>query len=229
MGWARAIDGALRSLARVWRFRTTPRRRPRHKPPSRRRLLFEMLEPRLLLSASPTSVASVTGGVLVANLTEGADSVVFENIGGDADVGYSISVALGSYDAETYTAVRSILADGLGGNDKFLLVGLPSDLPLTLSGGAGDDTYSFAQGTGGTGTLTDASGTGTPDFTRMSTGGTVDLSSGAAQTVAPGLTLQLSTPSAFENLSGGRGDDLLTGNARHNVLLRGTGERGPTG
>ena len=77
MGWARAIDGALRSLARVWRFRTTPRRRPKHKPPSRRRLLFEMLEPRLLLSASPAAVASVNDGVLVANLTEGADSVVF--------------------------------------------------------------------------------------------------------------------------------------------------------
>ncbi len=229
MGWARAIDGALRSLARVWRFRTTPRRRPRHKPPSRRRLLFEMLEPRLLLSASPTSVASVTGGVLVANLTEGADSVVFEKIGGDADVGYSINVALGSYDAETYTAVRSIIADGLGGNDKFLLVGLPSDLPVTLSGGAGDDTYSFAQGTGGTVTLTDASGTDTLDFTGMSTGVTVDLSSGAAQTVAPGLTLQLSTPSAFENLSGGRGDDVLTGNAGNNVIIGGPGSDVLTG
>src|SRR5438552_8691039 len=153
MSWARAIDGALRSLARVWRFRTTPRRRPKHKPPSRRRLLFEMLEPRLLLSASPAAVASVNDGVLVANLTEGADSIVFDKVGGDADVGYSISVALGSYDAETYTTIRSIIAYGLGGNDKFLLVGLPADLSVTLRGGSGDDTYSFAQGTGGVVTL----------------------------------------------------------------------------
>src|SRR5438552_14970582 len=137
MSWARAIDGALRSLARVWPFRTTPRRRARHKPPSRRRLLFETLEPRLLLSASPTPVAAVTDGVLVANLTEGADNVVIERTGGDADSGYSISVALGSYDAVTFEQVHSIIADGLGGNDKFLLVGLPSDLTVTLSGGAG--------------------------------------------------------------------------------------------
>src|SRR5439155_10950777 len=174
-------------------------------------------------SASPTPVAAVTDGVLVANLTEGADNVVIEKTGGDTDSGYSISVALGSYDAVTFDQVHSIIADGLGGNDKFLLVGLPSDLTVTLSGGAGDDTYAFAQGSGGTVTLTDSSGTDTLDFTGMSSGATLDLSSSAAQAVAPGLTLQLATPSAFENVSGGRGDDVLTGNGGNNVLIGGPG------
>src|SRR5258706_324690 len=121
MGWARAIDGALRSLARVWRFRTTPRRRPRHKPPSRRRLLFEMPEPRLLLSASPTSVASVTGGVLVANLTEGADSVVFEKIRGNA----GNNVIIGGPGSDVLT--------GGGGTDKIVDI----DRPLVLLPGIG--------------------------------------------------------------------------------------------
>src|SRR5438094_3983006 len=139
MQWARAIDGALRSLAHVWRWRNRRRIRPHNlKPPSRRKLLFELLEPRLLLSASPTAVATVTDGALAANLTSGADNVVFEKLGGDAASGYEIKVTLGSYDPETYAGVHSIIADGLGGDDSFFLVNV-TDLVVSVEGGDGND------------------------------------------------------------------------------------------
>src|SRR5207247_1686318 len=140
MQWARAVDGALRSLSRVWRWHNRRRIRPHNlKPPSRKKLLFEMLEPRLLLSADP--VVSVSqGGVLSAQLTDGDDHVLVEKIGGNASDGYDVRVALTGYDAQIFSGVRSIIADGLDGDDSFMLVDITADVAVSVAGGAGDDT-----------------------------------------------------------------------------------------
>ena len=49
-------------------------------------------------------------------------------------------------------------------------------------------------------------------------GVTLDLSSNASQTVAPGLSITLSDGMGIENLFGGTGADTLTGNLRDNVI-----------
>jgi Ca2+-binding RTX toxin-like protein len=95
----------------------------------------------------------------------------------------------------------------------------------TLNGGAGFDTYRFNTSKPlGSDTITDTQGNGTVTFAGSSLGCTLDLSqAGVAQAVNSNLTLTLASGSSVENIAGGNGNDMLTGNASNNTLVAGPG------
>jgi hypothetical protein len=139
--WWHGTDAALKSLAGAWlrkaKLHFEPKTRAKSKPPFRRTMLFEMLEQRILLSASLTPLADVSGGVLTTSLGADADHVLMEQIGGNATDGFDIRISVGAYDPETYSGVSSVVADGKGGDDSFKFVGVTT--PVSLTGGAGTD------------------------------------------------------------------------------------------
>jgi hypothetical protein len=112
--------------------------KPVVKPQLARKVLFETLEQRILLSASPTPLATVADGILNANLTDGDDNVLIEQIGGDEETGFDVRITVGDCDPEVYTGVGSIVVDGMDGNDTFEFVDITID--VNLIGGAGTDT-----------------------------------------------------------------------------------------
>src|SRR5262245_20508725 len=96
------------------------------KPPFRKKLLFESLEQRLLLSADP--LGSVTAaGVLRSELGNDADTVVVRQVGAAADGGVIIDLTAGSI-TERYgneeVGLTGIELHGAGGDDSFELIGL---------------------------------------------------------------------------------------------------------
>src|SRR5438067_4635358 len=130
MRWARAVEGALEALARIWSRRSN---RPPHsrfkrvRPPHRRRVLFEMLEPRLLLSADPAIV--VTGNALDAQLTDGADQLAVTRLGTASDGGSIVNLSLGAWSQDYGSAdagIASITLDGGGGDDSLQIIDLTS-------------------------------------------------------------------------------------------------------
>ena len=141
MLWSGAIDAALSALSRMWRRppQAPPRSRARLVPPYRRKLLFEMLEPRLLLSADP--VASVSAGVLSAQLSEGDDYVVVRQLDAAPGGGVIVDLTVGSW-TQTFGSldegIVGIDLQGLGGLDtlKFidLTTGLPGDADWLIDG-----------------------------------------------------------------------------------------------
>jgi Ca2+-binding RTX toxin-like protein len=158
------------------------------------------------------SLSSSSAQAIVANLTvtlSGGDMI--ENLigGGGADTltGNSLDNTItGNAGNDTIT--------GAEGND-------------TLIGGAGNDIYLFnADSALGSDTLNEAGGgTDTLNFAGTTTAGvTVDLSADSAQTVNANLTLTLGTGANFENVTGGGGNDTLTGNALVNILLGNGGD-----
>ncbi|RPI84932.1 MAG: hypothetical protein EHM42_07120, partial [Planctomycetaceae bacterium] len=120
---------------------------------------------------------------------------------------------------------KPLLGFGGGGNDR-LLSGAAADVLIggagddTLNAGAGNDTYRFnSDDVLGSDTLTDAHGLDLLDFAPTRNASvSLDLSLTTPQVVNSHLTLQLQSASAFENLVGGEGDDLLIGNALANLL-----------
>ena len=135
------VHVARRMLSRVLRrpSRAPPRTR-RIKPPFRRKLLFEMLEPRVLLSADP--LASLDGaGALTATLTQDADHVVVQQTGTAANGGVIVDITVGET-TETYGSaeegILGITLEGLGGDDTFEFIDLTAS--VTLQGGEGSDS-----------------------------------------------------------------------------------------
>src|SRR3990172_2321603 len=119
-GYWRDAQAALKSLASAWqrrqKGRPAPYRRSELEPPFRRKVLFEMLEQRILLSGSP--FAAVSAGVLSTNLDGANDDVVVQQLGETpGSTGYDIRITVGALAPETYNSVSSIVVDGLGGND----------------------------------------------------------------------------------------------------------------
>ncbi|MFN0054148.1 MAG: beta strand repeat-containing protein, partial [Planctomycetales bacterium] len=113
-----------------------------------------------------------------------------------------------------------------GGNGNDMLYGAGGT--DAQAGGAGNDTYFFnASVNVGTDVITEISGEGTDtiDFSQFTTVGvTLDLSRSTAQVVFTGnLTLTLSAGDVFENVTGGSGNDLFTGNGLANILIGGDG------
>ncbi len=155
--------------------------KPFVKPQLARKVLFETLEQRILLSASPTPLAGVTDGTLTTSLTDGDDNVLIEQIGPSATTGFDIQITVGDYDPEVYTGVDSIVVDGLEGDDTFEFVDITVDVDLT--GGDGTDT------------LIGSNGSNTWTINDDNTGNLNDII----------------TFSAIENLEGGTATDTLTG------------------
>ena len=129
-------------------------------------------------------------------------------------------------DASAFT-LGSVTLNGAGGNDT--LRGGTGDDFLTggpgidsLVGGPGNDTYVFdADLALGVDSLTETvapNDVDTLDFTSTSAAITVNLSTVGFQIVNANLWLSLSSNSAFENIRGGSGNDVLSGNSRDNDL-----------
>ena len=111
----------------------------------------------------------------------------------------------------------------LGGNGNDRLYGHANN--DTLIGGAGNDTYYFDTDTAlGADVLTETAGGGTDliTFSGSNNDITLDLSLTGLQVVNSNLSLELTAPQV-ENLTGGNGNDVLTGNDLANTLRGGNG------
>lgn len=161
------------------------------------------------------AATQVVNGNLSLNLKS---AVKFENvIGGsvnDVITGNTLANILrgGSGNDTLLGSTGNDLLDGGAGND-------------TQDGGAGNDTYVFdVDSNQGSETLADAVGIDGISFAESAANVTFNLGMATAQSVNGGLlTLTLSTTTAFDNLTGGDGNDTLTGNAGVNTLVGGAG------
>ena len=117
--------------------------------------------------------------------------------------------------------------DVIGGSKSDTLTGNSKANRITggggddnLDGGIGDDSYLFdADNQLGNDTLSDSAGTDLLDFTGTANR-TISMNLGltSQQAVNANLSLNLSSATAFENITGGNLDDILTGNSAANVL-----------
>ena len=109
-------------------------------PPIRRKLMFEALEERLLLSGNPLATVSAAG-LLQAQFTTDADQVLVQQVGTAVDGGAIIDLSTTGL-TERYgsaaTGIQGVDLKGLSGNDSFKLVGLTVD--AGIDGGEGSDT-----------------------------------------------------------------------------------------
>jgi Ca2+-binding RTX toxin-like protein len=85
-----------------------------------------------------------------------------------------------------------------------------------LTGGSAADIFSFADGAIHTGSIKGGKGADLLDYSLYTTGITVDLTAGSASNVS-------GTLAEFENVTGGSGDDQITGDNKDNVLIGGAG------
>lgn len=136
------------------------------------------------------------------------------SVGPIATSGFSPSTGGGDDDALTGNAGANVLTGGEGSDALSGLAG--ND---TLIGGPGDDAISPGAGTaetadGGPGSQDTLSGAGEAGPAALSLDGVVN------DRVVTGQTL---TISGFENLSGGEGNDTLTGDAGFNHIYGGAG------
>ena len=84
-----------------------------------------------------------------------------------------------------------------------------------LVGGTSNDTFAFAPDTVLSGTISGGTGIDSLDYTALSAAVVVDLATGRASGVASGLS------GGVENVYGGGGADVLTGDMQNNVLIGG--------
>jgi Ca2+-binding RTX toxin-like protein len=91
----------------------------------------------------------------------------------------------------------------------------------TISGGAGND---LINGGGGIDVLDGGAGSDTVSFAGMAAGVVATLGASGVQTVVHGGTAEGSKIANFENIVGGDGNDILTGNAFANTLTGGVGD-----
>jgi hypothetical protein len=122
-------------------------------------------------------------------------------------------------DKLTGNALANVITGGAG-NDTFVATAGGD----TFIGGGGKDTYLFVANTNlGSDTITDSSGQGTITFAGTNLGCTLNLSTTAQQTVNANLKLTLSSATGIQNVTGGNGNDLLTGNALNNTFTETAG------
>jgi Ca2+-binding RTX toxin-like protein len=166
---------------------------------------------------------SATTRDVAANLSTASAQVINANLTLTLSANYTIEDVTGGAgnDALTGNGDKNVLTGG-GGNDT-LDGGAGDD---RLVGGAGDDIYHFdADSALGTDTINEAGGgTDTLDFSDTTQDVTVDLSIVSAQVVNANLSLRLSANNTIENVTGGAGNDALTGNTLNNVLIGGGGD-----
>ncbi len=94
----------------------------------------------------------------------------------------------------------------------------------SLNGNAGNDIYSFNTSTQlNSDTITDTAGVDLLSFVGSTNNVAVDLGLTTVQTVNSNLKLTLNSATSIENLTGGSGNDTLTGNTLANTVVGGLG------
>jgi hypothetical protein len=121
-----------------------------------------------------------------------------------------------------FTFHGSLIGGANDAGDDFQLAGNYLGTTGLVSGsGAGADNFQFAGGVQGNFAITapnQANRTDALDFSTLSQGVNVDISSTSAQQVASGLTLQLSDANGISNVIGSSHNNVIHGNARSNML-----------
>ena len=99
---------------------------------------------------------------------------------------------------------------GGSGDDLYNILGQLSG--LTISAGAGNDTFKLSNGKGVTGKIDGGAGTNTLDYSLYSTGVTVNLITGTATAMGGGIA-------NIQNVTGSPASDTITGNTSSNVII----------
>ncbi len=196
------------------------------------------------------SVAAATAEILKFSGTPGNDkfSLTYSGVGANTVVTVSRSSnggaesSLGTFPGTSRVSFNgqagsdSIQINGGAGNDVFTIasakslkfgssiISLNSIESKTLVGGAGNDIYKFTtdEPVGAIRLNESGGGTDTIDLSAVTLNTTIDLGIASWQTINPGIRLNLTSGARFENVFGGSGNDVLTGNGLSNVL-RGNG------
>ena len=193
------------------------------------------------------AAATAAGNSIISELgTTGVDTISFSTIT-SATSGMSINLGLTAFQRiDPFRFVRLDGATGIenviggSGNDTITgnalgnnLNGGPGNDILkgeagndSLVGGTGDDTYAFGTASAmEIETIVEAAsaGTDTLDFSLVTPNLLLSLESNVAQSVHTNRTLTLNNATAFENVIGGTGHDVLIGNGLSNRL---TGNNG---
>ena len=114
-------------------------------------------------------------------------------------------------------ASASQIENVIGGFGNDTLTG--NSLNNLLTGGPGNDTYVFRPALNAEAdSVSDSSGIDTLDFSALAVPIEVSLNNSGNQRVHTLRTLSLNSSIQFENVIGGSGNDLLTGNANDNLL-----------
>ena len=145
------------------------------------------------------------------------DPLTFQNLGSSDSV--EVTGTIGD-DAITLSQAGLTI-----NNHRLTLNGQPA---ITLSGGAGSDTYRFDAdrqlGVVRLVELSESLGTDTIDFSPTTAALALNLGLMTEQAVNSNLSLILGSVTAFESVIGGAGDDTLTGNGNANVLVGNQGK-----
>ena len=195
---------------------------------------------RTILSPARCWRYSITGGSIAAPYTlDKNGKLTVTGTSGNDQITFADSESEGTTltvnGAEFFVSgdVKSILVNAGSGND--LVNGQNEDLPLTLSGGDGNDTLLGGDGNdllqggagndllnGGAGadTFSGGSGTDTADFSDRTDNLTITLDN-IANDGSPGEHDNVEAD--VENVIGGSGNDFLQGNPSNNDLIGGAG------
>jgi Ca2+-binding RTX toxin-like protein len=131
----------------------------------------------------------------------------------------NIASFIGSSEVDGITGPDTGTLFQVTGVDQIIVNGIHFTGFESLTGGSGNDTFKFNNGTGVTGTIDGGAGRDTIDFSAYTSGVTVDLAAGliAVQDLEGSI-------SNVEDIIGGQGDDKLTGNDEDNIIIGGGGK-----
>ena len=197
-----------------------------------------------LTLSTATGIENVVGTALADTLVGNARDNVFTGLAGNdvftglagndtfdggagtdtvresADVDFTLSAAaLAGVGSDTLARIELVSLTGGQSANAFTLSGWAGI--ATVAGAAGSDRYVFRGTSAANVTLVEAADTDsdTLDFSDLANAAVnVDLASTAAQAVAAGLTLTLSSSTGIENVVGTALADTLLGNTRDNSL-----------
>ncbi len=196
-----------------------------------------------VLSISVLNALDGTSGSDAFVLTYSASAVsITMSINGGAPISQGTFPLTTPLTIPGLTASDSVRVVGTSGDDTFNITGgsylineaslsLEGPAARTFAGGAGNDTYQF-DADSGLGLITlDESGGGidTLDFSSTAVSIALSLGTSATQVTHSNLSLKLQSATAFENATGGPGNDALAGNSLANVLTGNAGNDKLTG
>jgi hypothetical protein len=118
----------------------------------------------------------------------GSVGLVVDDQNNAATVTYTItatSVSRAGSAGVTYSGVAAVVLNGGSGGNLFILA--QTNMPVSLNGGAGDDTFEFNDGASITGSIDGGGGFNTLDYRAYTTPVTVNLLTGIATGVAGGV------------------------------------------